>query len=221
MFGADPASPALTALGISSFLASQQRRDYLSDSWYEYGLHEGIPRLLDLWDEFGIKVSSFMVADAVARTPEIAREIVNRGHECVAHGVSWAGLYNMTLEEETQFHKAALGIYETVLGVKPIGFNAYWMEDSNNTLGILQNLGFVYHVDDLSRDSPFTKMVNNVSFAIVPYTLRLNDIELMHARSFSTEEFYNQLVNEFNQLYRESKTRRRMMSISSHDRIGK
>src|SRR5688572_17790206 len=45
-FGADPASPALSALGISQFLAAHGKRDYLSDSWYEYGIHEGIPRLL-------------------------------------------------------------------------------------------------------------------------------------------------------------------------------
>ena len=49
--------------------------------WYEYGFKEGIPRLLDLWDRVGIKVTSHMVGQAVEKHPELAKEIVQRGHE--------------------------------------------------------------------------------------------------------------------------------------------
>jgi signal transduction histidine kinase len=38
--------------------------------WYEYGLKEGIPRLLDLWDRAGVKVPSHMVGQAVEGHPE-------------------------------------------------------------------------------------------------------------------------------------------------------
>lgn len=63
-------------------------------------------------------------------------------------------------------------------------------------------------------------MVNGKPFAIVPYTLVNNDIELMAGCNFGNEQFYQQLLLEFDQLYRESKTQRRMVSISSHARIG-
>src|ERR1700730_628852 len=33
--------------------------------WYEYGFKEGIPRMLDLWDRVGVKVTSHMVGQAV------------------------------------------------------------------------------------------------------------------------------------------------------------
>src|SRR3954466_3190856 len=46
--------------------------------WYEYGFKEGVPRLLDLWDRVGIKVTSHMVGQAVERHPELAKEIVAR-----------------------------------------------------------------------------------------------------------------------------------------------
>src|SRR5258708_1150259 len=49
--------------------------------WYEYGFKEGVPRLLDLWDRAGIKVTSHMVGQAVERHPELAKEIINPVHE--------------------------------------------------------------------------------------------------------------------------------------------
>ena len=45
-----------------------------------------------------------------------------------------------------------------------------------NTLEILQELGFTYHIDDLSADEPFLQNINGRPFATVPYTVHLNDI---------------------------------------------
>ena len=37
--------------------------------WYEYGFKEGVPRLLDLWDRVGIKVTSHMSARRLKGIP--------------------------------------------------------------------------------------------------------------------------------------------------------
>lgn len=84
----------------------------------------------------------------------------------------------------------------------------------------MQELGFTYHIDDLSRDEPFIITVNNKDFVIVPYTLRCNDIMLIEGKHFSVDQFFNQVKAEFDQLYAESEFKRRQMSISFHDRIG-
>jgi peptidoglycan/xylan/chitin deacetylase (PgdA/CDA1 family) len=55
---------------------------------HEYGAREGVPRILDLVDRHDIKMTSFMIGDAVRRHPEVAAEIVRRGHEAGAHGRS-------------------------------------------------------------------------------------------------------------------------------------
>ena len=57
-----------------------------------------------------------------------------------------------------------------------IGFNAFWLRGTPNTLGILQDLGFIYHIDDISRDEPFIVTVKGKPLAVVPYTIRNNDI---------------------------------------------
>jgi len=48
-------------------------------------------------------------------------------------------------------------------------------------LSLLQELGYLYHIDDISRDEPFIEQVNGTDFVVVPYTLRNNDILLIVA----------------------------------------
>ena len=194
--------------------------DLPAATWYEYGYKEGIPRMLDNWDKLGIKVTSHMVGTAVLKNPALAKEIVQRGHEAAAHGMSWSTQYTMPYEEEKRFIKEGVDAIKQVTGFDAIGYNANWLRRGKNTLDILQELGFKYHIDDLSRDEPFIIQVKNKDFVIVPYTLRCNDIMLIEGKNFSTDQFLNQVKMEFDQLYAESETRRRQMSISFHDRIG-
>ncbi len=194
--------------------------DLPAATWYEYGYKEGIPRMLDNWDKLGIKVTSHMVGTAVLKNPALAKEIVQRGHEAAAHGMSWSTQYTMSYEEEKRFIKEGVDAIKQVTGFDAIGYNANWLRRGKNTLDILQELGFKYHIDDLSRDEPFIIQVKNKDFVIVPYTLRCNDIMLIEGKNFSTDQFLNQVKMEFDQLYAESETRRRQMSISFHDRIG-
>ena len=59
-------------------------------------LYEGVPRVLDLMDKHGIKLSSFMIGKAVETSPDLAREIVRRGHEAAAHGRVWDDSYRLS-----------------------------------------------------------------------------------------------------------------------------
>jgi len=189
-------------------------------TWYQYGHKEGIPRMLDNWDELGIKITSHMVGSAVLKNPDLAKEIVDRGHEAAAHGMNWSTQYTMSYETEKKFIEDGVKAIKQVTGFDAIGYNANWLRRGENTLKILQELGFKYHIDDLSRDEPFIIQVNQKDFAVVPYTIRCNDIVLIEGKNFSTDQFFNQVKAEFDQLYQESEFRKRQLSISFHDRIG-
>ncbi|MFZ6731035.1 polysaccharide deacetylase family protein [Undibacterium sp. Ji42W] len=195
--------------------------DLPARTWFEYGAREGIPRMLDLWDKFKIPVTSHMVGQAVLQRPALAREIVQRGHEAAAHGHSWTPHWTMTEADERASYIANITAIEKATGTRPVGFNAFWLRGTPRTLGILQSLGFTYHIDDLSADEPMTTIVNDKAFAIVPYTLRNNDIARFGAEGpLTAQAFGQELRDEFDQLYIESGYRRRMMSLSVHDRIG-
>ncbi len=193
--------------------------DPAANTWFAYGYREGVPRMLDLWDRHGVKVTSHMIGEAAQRNPALARDIVNRGHEAAGHGPRWSSQYAMTRAKERQFIIDAADMVEKVTGQRPTGYNCNWLRRGPNTLSLLQELGYTYHIDDLSRDEPFIEQVNGKDFVVVPYTLRNNDILLIEGRNFTPGQFLEQIKLEFDQLYEEGATRRRMMSISAHDRI--
>lgn len=193
--------------------------DTITPTWYRYGMNEGIPRLLALWDAHDIKVTSHMVGRAVELHPDLAREVVRRGHEASGHGHSWTPQYTMTEDEERASYRRSADLIERVTGQRPRGFNAFWMRHSPNTLALLQELGFLYHVDDLGRDEPSISMVRGRPFAVVPYTFRNNDIVRFGDLAMTPAAFLQNLRDELDVLYAEAGSRRRMMSISTHDRI--
>ncbi|WP_442964695.1 polysaccharide deacetylase family protein [Pseudomonas sp. GCEP-101] len=200
-------------------LPASVQADAAANSWFAYGYREGIPRLLDVWDKHGVKVTSHMIGEAARKHPELAREIVRRGHEASGHGPRWSAQYGMAREEERAFLIAARDMVEEVTGQRPLGYNCNWLRRGPNTLSLLQELGYLYHIDDLSRDEPFIESVNGKDFVVVPYTLRNNDILLVEGRNYSPQQFLAQIRGEFDQLYEEAGNRRRMMSLSAHDRI--
>src|SRR6266566_3300585 len=55
--------------------------DLPTNAFFAYGHYEGIPRALNLFDKHKIKASCFMIGKAIEQAPELAQEIVRRGHE--------------------------------------------------------------------------------------------------------------------------------------------
>jgi peptidoglycan/xylan/chitin deacetylase (PgdA/CDA1 family) len=193
--------------------------DLPTEKWYDYGVKEGIPRLLDMYDRRKVKVTSHMVGLAVEKHPELAKEIVQRGHEPAAHGFTWEPQYTKTPAEERTSYEANIKAVEKATGSRPIGFNAPGMRASPETFGILQDLGFLYHTDDLSRDEPFVIAVKSKPFVVVPYTFVLNDFQNFENRWRTCADFAGELKSEFDALYVESEHKRRMISVSAHDRV--
>jgi peptidoglycan/xylan/chitin deacetylase (PgdA/CDA1 family) len=193
--------------------------DLPQNSFYEYGVREGIPRMLDLFDKHGIKVTSFMIGQAVDKHPELAADIVRRGHEAAAHGRRWEYEYLLDPDEEREWIADGVRSIENATDTTPRGYNNYWMRGSVHTLELLQQLGFSYHIDDLSADEPFVQQIDGAPFVTVPYTVHMNDIASFDFAGFSPADYEQQLRDEFEQLYEEGARCRKMMSISLHDRI--
>ena len=194
--------------------------DLPAKTWFEYGLQGGHPPPAR---PLGPAQGQGHLAHGRRRReeePGLAREIVERGHEAAAHGMTWQPQYALPREAEKAFIADGVGAVQQATGVRPVGYNCNWLRRGVNTLSVLRELDFLYHIDDVSRDEPFFVPVDGQPFVVVPYTLRCNDILLIEGRHFSTADFAQQLKDEFDQLYEESATRRRMMSVSTHDRIG-
>lgn len=202
----------------SVFAPEQKLPDLGAAKFREYGFKEGIPRLLEVFQRRRIRVTSHMASAAVDRNPELAREIVERGHEAGVFGQSWASRV-VTAEEERAAIENDVKSMLRATGSRPVGFHAFCLRRTPNTLEILQDLGFLYHIDDVSRDEPFLIPVRGKPFIVVPFTIHMNDLVAYESRFLSTEQYAADLRNEFEMLYSESESRRRMMSLSAHDYI--
>jgi peptidoglycan/xylan/chitin deacetylase (PgdA/CDA1 family) len=193
--------------------------DLPTNAFFAYGHYEGIPRVLDLMDKHGIKLSSFMIGKAVETSPDLAQEIVRRGHEAAAHGRVWDNSYQLSRDDEKRFIADSVEAIKRITGQQPIGWNAYWMRNSVHILETLQDLGFVYHIDEPSHDEPFIVAVRGRDFVTVPYTFHMNDIVSFPFAGWNPTAYEQALRDEFDQLYEEGVHRRRMMVTSLHDRI--
>jgi peptidoglycan/xylan/chitin deacetylase (PgdA/CDA1 family) len=142
--------------------------DLPTNAFFQYGVYEGVPRILDLMDKHQVKLSSFMIGQAVEKAPDLAREIVKRGHEAAAHGRTWQNSYFLDPKAERKFIADSVETIQKVTGQQPIGWNAYWMRNSPHTLDILQSLGFKYHIDEPSMDEPFIVKLKGGDFITVP-----------------------------------------------------
>jgi len=189
--------------------------DLSRERLYEYEFKEGIPRLLDVFQRRRVQVTSHMETRAVERNPELAREIVERGHEAAAHG--GVSEQSITTEKERACYAENVERIKRVTGTRPIGFHTLGRQATPHTLKILQEFGFLYHVDDVSRDEPFLVSVQSKPFVVMPCTPGMNDLAAYPPHSFTSEQYASELRNEFEMLYTEGEGRRRMMSISARD----
>jgi polysaccharide deacetylase family protein (PEP-CTERM system associated) len=55
--------------------------------------------LLNLFDEFKVKATFFVLGDVAKNYPELVKEIVNRGHEIGSHGMNHQLVYKQSVDE--------------------------------------------------------------------------------------------------------------------------
>ncbi len=178
-----------------------------------YVFEEGIPRLLQLFHKRRIGVTACMTAQAVERERALAREIVERGHEAALSRPASKEPLESADAGRTNWEAAVKGLLAAT-GSRPVGLDGR-APLATETLEVLQDLGFLYHATDLGRDEPVRLSLRGQAFAILPNGLESSE----SARGLSADQYASELRNEFDMLYSEAESRRRMMSIALHGGI--
>ena len=104
----------------------------------------GVPRLLDLFREFGIRATWFVPGHSVETFPEQSAAIVEAGHEIGLHGYSHENPIAMTPEQEEAVLDRCIGLLEALAGERPAGYVAPWWEFSTVTAELLLARGIEY-----------------------------------------------------------------------------
>lgn len=196
-------------------------RNYANESNYLYGIKAGAPRVVKLLRDHGIAASWTVAAQSLENHPELARAIVELGHEPVSHGWRWVHQFRMDEVQERDFIRKAVTSIEKSCGVRPYGWlSRYLLTD--NTRRILIEEGFTYHMDDFSGDVPFwdRETVPGKPIAIVPYQVDTNDMKMWSDPAYSPDDWLMYAKRNFDQLWREGEGGNpKMMSLGLHLRI--
>jgi peptidoglycan/xylan/chitin deacetylase (PgdA/CDA1 family) len=121
----------------------------------EFSARVGVPRILSLLREYRIPATFFIPAVAAQLHPGEAAGYVDAGHEVGVHG--WIHERNTLLspEMERELTARSLLTLERECGVRPVGIRTPSWDFSDDTLTIIQELGFKYDSSLMADDEPY------------------------------------------------------------------
>ncbi|TFD64457.1 polysaccharide deacetylase family protein [Cryobacterium ruanii] len=116
----------------------------------------GIPRLLRLFEKYGIYGTFFAPGHSIETFPHRIEQIVEAGHELGAHGYTHENPIAMTAAQEEDVINKSISLIEKFSGQKPRGYIAPWCELSSITTDLLLKNGFTYDHSQAFHDfQPF------------------------------------------------------------------
>lgn len=104
----------------------------------------GVPRLLTLFERFGIKTTWFIPGHSAETFPRQTDMIVAAGHEIGLHGYLHETPLAMTYDQEDEVMAKTVELITKISGRRPRGYVAPMWEFSENTVDILLKHGIAY-----------------------------------------------------------------------------
>jgi len=104
-------------------------------------------RLLDLFDDVGVKATFFTLGWIADQQPQLVREIVARGHEIASHGYHHQLVYMLTPQQFREDVRSAKATLEDISGQPVRGFRApsfSIVKTSLWALDVLIDEGYIY-----------------------------------------------------------------------------
>ena len=189
-------------------------------SHFEYGPRVGYWRLMRLLETFGVHGTVSCAGRAIDRSPGLARDVVDRGHEISCHSYRWEAHAGMGEAHERQVIARAVSSLRRAAGVRPVGWHTKGAPSPNTRRLLVEEGGFLYDSDAYNDDLPYAVPVAGQSHVVLPYAFDTNDMRFMAGGTFvHAEDFARYCIDAFETLWREGETHPAMMSVGLHPRL--
>ena len=198
-------------------MTTSLKPDVLNYAWRDYGARVGIWRVMEILEKHGFTATAALNAEVCEQYPDIIKEGNRLGWEWMAHGPNNSMIFTGMPEEAER--PIIAGVLETIAkqtGKKSRGWLGPVVTETDNTLDILAEAGVDYVADWCNDELPYPIKTKKGSIYAIPYTLEIGDIPIFLERGGSGEDFYDMIVDQFDQLYEEGGTRPRVLSIAIH-----
>jgi len=190
--------------------------DPLSYGWRDYGNRVGIWRLMDIFDDVGMRASGILNSEVCTEYPQIIEAGVERDWAWVAHGkTNSIKQSDVNPAEEGTFLSEMFATLDSALPARPKGWLGSWLNETFATPKLLGDAGVTYLLDWCADDQPFD--LNIPGMISVPYSLDVNDYLLYMSNPSLTGQDYERIVlAQFEQLLEDSQDTARVFALPLH-----
>lgn len=186
-------------------------------SWVEYGMRAGMPRLLRLLAERGVKASAFMNASCADVYPACADAMLAAGWEFVGHG--WVQRSLQFEDNEPEVIARSLERLHRLTGRRTRGWFGPGIGESFATPDHLKAAGIEWLADWFVDDLPCWMRTAHGPLIAMPYTLELNDVPLFVVQQQPSEEMLRRLEMTLRVFEVEARSQPRVLTLAVHPHV--
>lgn len=175
-----------------------------------YGAQVGVPKILELLREEGLRATFFVPGWVAEHRTERVERILAAGHEVGHHGYLHKWVDPDHPEEELDEMDRGLEALRTRLGVRPSGYRSPAGETSPNIIRLLTDRGFLYDSSLMDDVNPYVHVLGDGRKGPVelPWHWSLDDAPFMlssikaHRPIFTNDHLFDIWTAEFREIYR-------------------
>ena len=191
-----------------------------SFAWRDYGNRVGAWRLLELAQAYEFNYALLVNTELYDYCPQLIQAFSERGDEIVGHGRTNAERQaDMSFDQEVQCIAQATDTILRHEGKPPSGWLAPYISQTNDSLDLLKQHGYRYMMDWPLDDQPVWFKTKHGPILSIPYSHDLNDSIECVTRRTASQDFCQNLIDQFDEMLAESTKRPLVMSIVLHSFI--
>ena len=194
--------------------------DVLNHSWRDYGNRVGVWRCLELFDSLKLPVGALINTALYDHCPEVIDAHAKRGDELIGHGHTNSDRQGeLSEEKERELLTYCRDRIQRESKQAALGWLSPWISESPLTPDLLQETGYKYTLNWCHDDQPLEFATRRGKLWSIPYPQELNDIPMIVARQMDARDFADMIVDNFDEMLRQSKDQALVMGIALHPYI--
>jgi len=191
--------------------------DVVNFAWVEYGMRIGMPRLLGMLSERGIRASAFMNAACADTYPQCAEAMLAADWEFVGHG--WIQKSLATEDDEAAVIDKSLARLEKLTGKKTRGWLGPGIGETFDTPDLLKERGIDWLSDWYLDDLPVWMETKHGPMLAMPYTVELNDVPIWVVQNQSSDEMLKRVEATLDVVGAELDRSPQVMTLALHPHV--
>jgi peptidoglycan/xylan/chitin deacetylase (PgdA/CDA1 family) len=147
----------------------------------------------------------------------VSRAALERGWEFMGHGYTQRNMQKV--ENEKDDIARTTEAIRAFTGKRPRGWLGPGLTETWDTPDLLVEAGYEYVADWVLDDQPVWLKTRTRPIVNIPYTQECNDVAMMLIQHHEAGEYYRRAMDQFEQIYADSRDSARVMALVVHPYI--